>query len=201
MLPGLGGDRSSMEPFADYCRGRLVGSQVFTIEGPINFHTDTDRMLGWFDPPNDQERSLDGPDRPKLNGITKSVAFIHGEIRRLVNQGNDTKSIHLLGHSQGGAIAMAAGLTFPERLGSVCTIAGYLALIPEMSLLATGTKYFLHHSERDDNVSVRWARYAQDFIRGIGEPCELTCWNIDRNPHWIHADQLDSVCTAISDAE
>ena len=96
---------------------------------------------------------------------------------------------------------MAAGLTFPERLGSVCTIAGYLALIPEMSLLATGTKYFLHHSERDDNVSVRWARYAQDFIRGIGEPCELTCWDIDRNPHWIHADQLDSVCTAISDAE
>jgi len=199
MLHGLGGDKNSMSPQGDYCARRLSSAQFVAIDGPMNLGTDNDHLLGWFVPPNDSERSLDGSDRPKLEGIAKSVTFIHNEIRELIDKGIQANSIHLLGHSQGGAIAIAAGLTFPQRLGSVCTIAGYLALVPEMSVLATGTQYFLHHSEHDRNVSVRWAHYAQKFIRKNGEPCELRCWDIERNAHSMHTAQLDSICAAISD--
>jgi hypothetical protein len=45
----------------------------------------------------------------------------------------------------------------------------------------TGTKYFLHHSQYDRNVTVRWAHCAQAFVRSVGEVCELRCWDIDRN--------------------
>jgi phospholipase/carboxylesterase len=200
MFHGLGGDKNSMAPVGDYCASRLRASQLISVEGPMNLGTDSDLMLGWFVPPGDEERSLDGPCRPKLEGIAASVALVHKEIRNLVDKGAESKSIHLLGHSQGGAIAITAGLTYPERLGSVSSIAGYLALVPELSVLATGTQYFLHHSEHDSNVSVRWAHYAQKFIRKNREPCELKCWDIDRDPHSIHTDQLDSICAAIADA-
>ncbi len=198
MFHGLGGDQHSMDSISRFCSRRLTGAQFSAIEAPINLGSRTEPELGWFVPPSDDQRSLQGAKRPEFEGIVESVALIHQAIDQCVDRGIESTSIHLLGHSQGGAIAIASGLTYPERLGSVCTIAGYLALGPAMTVRGTGTKYFLHHSNHDDNVSVRWAHYAENFIKKIGEPCELECWDIDLNPHWVHVDQLEKICTAIS---
>ena len=169
-----------MKPYARYCGDKLKRACFQIVEAPLNFGTSINPLLGWFDPPRDSGRSLDGPNRPKLEGISESIEWVHRRIHDLIDDGSETKDIHLFGHSQGGAIALAAGLTFPLRLGSVCTIAGYLALTPEMAPLSTGTHYFLQHAEQDDNVSVRWAHYADTFIRRIGEPCEVKCWRIEQ---------------------
>ncbi len=62
----------------------------------------------------------------------------------------------------------------------------------------TGTKYYLHHSRHDRNVTVRWAHYAQAFVKSVGEVCERRCWDIDRNPHSIHLEQLDAICSELA---
>ena len=198
MLHGLGGDQHTMIPIGDYCGRRLSNTRFIAIEAPMNFGSDQAPMLGWLVAPDDDKRALDGPNPPKLDGLTESVKLVHDRIRDLVDQGEDPHNIHLLGHSQGGATALAAGLTFPMTLGSVCTIAGYLALTPAMRPVATGTKYYLHHSRHDRNVTVRWAHYAQAFVKSVGEVCELRCWDIDRNPHSIHLEQLEAICSELA---
>ncbi len=132
MFHGLGGDRHSMAPFGEYCAGHLPNTRFLTVEGPINLGDRHRPCLGWFEPPNDNDRACDGPQPPDFNGLNHSLVTVHKAIDQLVDDGADPQTIHLLGHSQGGAIALAAGLTYPAKLGSVCTIAAYLALTPEM---------------------------------------------------------------------
>ncbi len=198
MLHGLGGDRHTMLSVGDHCRRHLSKTKFIAIEAPKNLGSEQAPLLGWFVAPDDDNRALEGPNPPKLDGLADSVAMVHERVRDLIDQGEDPHNIHLLGHSQGAATALAAGLTFPTRLGSVCTIAGYLALTPAMRPIANGTKYFIHHSQQDCNVSVRWAHYLQSFVRSVGEFCELRCWDIDRNPHSIHVNQLDAICSEIA---
>jgi phospholipase/carboxylesterase len=188
-----------MVPIGQYCLQILEETRFVSLEGPVKLGTAAIPMLGWFEPPNDAERALEGPNRPKLKGLPSSLAAVHQTIDCLIREGTEPGDIHLLGHSQGGAMAIATGLTYPRRLGSVCAVAGYLALTPPMQPTVTGTRYFLHHSNHDDNVSVRWAYYARDFIEKLGEPCELRCWEIERDPHSIHACQLKLICDAIRD--
>ena len=201
MFHGLGGDQNTMLPIGDYCARHLANTKFLAIEGPINLGDKYSPLLGWFEPPDDNNRALDGPNPPELNGLQDSLALVHKTIRELVDRGADPETIHLLGHSQGGAIALSTGLTYPTKLGSVCTIAGYLALTPAMRPQATDTTYFLHHSEHDDNVGVQWAHYAKSFLENTGASCKVHCWDIKRDPHSIHVEQLDAICTTIADAE
>jgi len=200
MFHGLGGDRNSMLPIGRYCSARLPATQFLRIEGPIDLGDRLRPCLGWFEPPNDNDRALDGPHPPKLNGLRRSLASVHDSIDQLIHEGANPQTIHLLGHSQGGAIALAAGLTYPSKLGSVCTIAAYLALTPDMAPVATGTRFFLHHSEHDDNVGFRWAGYARSFVERTGNVCVVRSWDIRVNPHSVHAQQLDEICKTISEA-
>ncbi len=195
---GLGGDRRAMLPIVDYCSRLLEDTEFRVVEGPFNHGTALSPVLGWFTPPGNKNRALEGENWPALNGLEESLAVVHKTIDDLVAAGMDPQAIHLLGHSQGGAMAIAAGLMYPARLGSVCTIAGYLALTRDLRPVTTGTPYFLHHAEQDDNVGVRWAHYAQRFVEGIGESCEVRCWDIPRDPHSIHAEQLDAICATIA---
>lgn len=199
LLHGLGGNESTMVPIGEYCTQILERTRFVSLEGHINFGTREIPMPGWFEPPSDDNRALEGPSRPELTGLPSSLAAVHETINLLIREGADPGDIHLLGHSQGGAMAITAGLTYPRRLGSVCTIAGYLALTPQMKPAVTGTRYFLHHSNHDNNVGLHWAHYARDFIQRFGEPCQLRCWDIDCDPHSIHSCQLKSICDAIRD--
>ncbi len=200
MFHGLGGDRNTMVPIGVYCSRYLHDTRFLSIEGPINLGSPFSPCLGWFDPPRDKDRALEDPHWPAFNGLEQSLALVHETIGDLVNQGIDPLAIHLLGHSQGGAIALTAGLTYPKKLGSVCTIAAYLALTRDMQPSATGTKYYLHHSKHDNNVRFRWANYAKSFVENCGNSCTVHPWDIRDNPHSIHPQQLDAICATIADA-
>lgn len=186
-----------MEPAAAYCSERLPNTRFVCCEGTVKL--DGHGALGWFEPPADDDRGLDGPNPPMLNGLSASVLNVHSQMSQLLEEPIDPSDLHLLGHSQGGAIALAAGLTYSQTIGSVCTIAGYLALTPEMVPAETKTTFHLHHSNDDDNVTVRWAYYARERIQKWGHPCTLRCWDVDLNPHGIHPCQLDAICKAIDE--
>ncbi len=201
MFHGLGGDRNTMLPIGAYCSQRLSQTRFLPIEAPIDLGGDIRPCLGWFEPPDDSDRAFDGLNPPRFAGLKRSLALVHATIDELVNKGVDPSTIHLFGHSQGGAIALAAALTYPTTLGSVSTIAGYLALTSDLSTRPNGTRFFLHHSNHDDNVSVRWADYAKSFVARSGSPCVVRRWDIKPNAHGIHPEQLDAVCSTIADAQ
>lgn len=156
-----------MNPIHEYCGRRLDETNFLAVEGPFDLGSPGSPCLGWFEPPG-ENRFVDGPDPPRLNGIGQSVDLVHHTIDALADRGVEPKQIHLLGHSQGGAIAIASALTYPESLGGVYSIAGYLAFTPDMKLLGTGTPYYLHHSAYDDKVDYKWAVYAKAFLEKQG---------------------------------
>lgn len=193
---GLGGDRRTMSPIHEYCGDRLDETTFLAVEGPLDLGAPDSPCLGWFEPPG-ENRFVAGPDPPRLSGIRQSVALVHRTMDALADRGVASTQIHLLGHSQGGAIAIVSALTYPEPLGGVHSIAGYLAFTPEMKLLGSDTPYYLHHSRYDDNVHCKWSAYAQNFLASQGRLCVLRQWEIDVQPHAIHPQQLDAICAQI----
>ena len=58
--------------------------------------------------------------------IVDSVLSIHCLIKKEVQNGIPPERIVLAGLSQGGGMALWAGLTFPGRLGGICALASRL---------------------------------------------------------------------------
>jgi len=197
MFHGLGGDQNTMVPVGEYCSNHLPDTEFLCIPATINLADRKPPLLGWFEPPSDDDRAFDSSQRAQLEGITQSVKLIHAEIDRIIDQGHPSTSIHLLGHSQGGAIAIAAAMTYRVRLGSVHTIAGYIALPRSMEVRTHDSPFRLHHSDHDENVTPRWAEYAKWLLEKHAFRCTLRRWNLQHNPHGIHLQQLDAICEDI----
>lgn len=64
------------------------------------------------------------PDRP-VKGLDKAVQFIHGELDDLVEEAGSSERIILGGFSQGGVVALLAGLTYPKRLAGIVSVSGW----------------------------------------------------------------------------
>jgi len=199
LLHGLGGDRHSLTELARYFKQRVPFSEAQILQGPINFGTTTQPSYGWFIPPSNNRRALDDPQRNKPEGLRESISLIHDQISKLVTNGARSDKIFLFGHSQGGAAAIAAGLTYNRTLGGVLTIAGYLSLDDSTPVAENSTKYRLHHSLHDRNVKVEWSHYARNYILENGGDCEVTQWDIRDDAHGIHMEQVDKICDAIRD--
>ncbi len=147
-------------------------------------------LSAWFDPPSDQNRTLPDSGEDKFLKLLESVSNVHRLLDDLIDEGKAPRDIYLFGHSQGGALALAAGLTYPISIGGVATISAYLALTDAMKITNTQTPFFLQHSQFDDNVGVCWAEYAKQHIHESGNNCLLKIWDIPYYPHSIHPEQL-----------
>ena len=82
--------------------------------------------------------------------------------------GADPSRVYLLGHSQGGALALCVALTEPERIAGMVAMSG--RVIPEVLPMAAapermrGLRVFLAHGVDDPVVPVRHARAARDLL-------------------------------------
>lgn len=82
------------------------------------------RMPSWFDiavwP-----LGLSEPEGPQ--GIDESVQRVHGIIAEIESKGIPSHKILVGGFSQGGALSILAGLTYPRKLAGVASISGWCA--------------------------------------------------------------------------
>lgn len=82
------------------------------------------RMPSWFDiavwP-----LGLSEPEGPQ--GIDESVQRVHGIIAEIESNGIPSHKILVGGFSQGGALSILAGLTYPRKLAGVASISGWCA--------------------------------------------------------------------------
>jgi len=89
--------------------------------------------------------SLDSSGPEDEEGIRKAANMVHSLIAEEVAAGISTKRIILGGFSQGGALAMYSGLTFPEPLAGIIALSAWLPLhkkFPVVSMLCAYALYW-----------------------------------------------------------
>ena len=131
---------------------------------------------------------------PDERGIRESQAAVERLIARERERGIDTARIVLAGFSQGGAIALQAGLRYRERLGAIVALSSYLALEDSLDAEAAAankpTPIFMAHGTQDPIVPLQLAEASQRALRMRGYDVEWHTWPM---PHSVCAEEVEAL--------
>jgi phospholipase/carboxylesterase len=131
---------------------------------------------------------------PDERGIRESQAAIEQLIRREAGRGVPSQRIVLAGFSQGGAIALQAGLRHASPLAGILALSTYLTL--EESLDAEGsaanraTPILMGHGTQDPVVPLQLAERSRDALKRRGYAIEWETWPM---PHSVCAEEVDLI--------
>lgn len=129
------------------------------------------RMPGWYDITdidNLADRSEDE------TGILRSQKVFHTLIADEVSAGIPTERIILGGFSQGGAMALLAGVTNPTKLGGIFGLSCYLLMKDKLKDMAgvepvnQATPIFMGHGEADPLVKCQWGQATAEKLKSWG---------------------------------
>ena len=122
------------------------------------------RMRAWYD-----IRTLTAEGRTDEAGIRESVALLGRYIAAERAAGIESSRIIVAGFSQGGAVALHAGLRHPERLGGILALSTYLplqaALAAELSAANRATPILMCHGQFDPVLPMALGVLARDWLR------------------------------------
>lgn len=147
-------------------------------------------MRGWYD-----INSLDfGSREQDIKGIQESAQQVASLIDNEINKGIAASNIILAGFSQGGAIALYAGLTGEHTLGGILALSTYLP-IQEHTLAAlkqesSSTPIFMAHGLQDDVIHIQHAEQSRQLLEQHQLPLE---WHTYSIPHSISADEVSDI--------
>ncbi len=123
-------------------------------------------MRAWYDVAGFGARDQDEA------GIRRSAKWIDELIAREVDRGVPAGRVVLVGFSQGGAMALFAGLRYPESLAGVMCLSGYLllsdALEAEASDANRSVPIFQAHGTADPMVPLALGQGAREGLERAG---------------------------------
>lgn len=177
-LHGLGADGNDFVPLvpelvaADWPALRFIFPHApirpVTVNGGM-------RMRAWYD-----IKGLDIADKQDAEGIFASVAAVAALIARENARGVPTARIFLAGFSQGGAIALSAGLRHAEPLAGIIALSTYLPLaerVPaERSEANAAVPIFQGHGSLDPVVPLILGERSRNALRGLGYTVDWHAW-------------------------
>jgi len=141
-------------------------------------------MRAWYD-----IRSFTPEGRADASGLAQSVGRVSGYLRHEIARGVAASRIVLAGFSQGGAVALAAGLRFPEPLAGILALSSYLpfpqTLTAERSVANAEVRILMCHGRHDPVVHVTLGQEARDVLIGLNYTVE-----------WHEYPMQHEVCTA-----
>jgi phospholipase/carboxylesterase len=141
-------------------------------------------MRAWYD-----IRSFTPEGRADASGLAQSVGRVNGYLRHEIARGVAASRIVLAGFSQGGAVALAAGLRFPEPLAGILALSTYLpfpqTLPAERSVANADVRILMCHGRLDPVVHVMLGQEARDVLIGLNYTVE-----------WHEYPMQHEVCTA-----
>lgn len=147
------------------------------------------RMNSWFD-----LRTLDitGPeDEP---GIAAATQLVHSLIDSEVQAGIAHERIVLGGFSQGGALALYAGLTQPQRLGGIVGFSCWLPLhksFPAARLAPVATPVFQCHGDCDPVVPYKMGQMTASILKAFMTECTFSTYR--GMSHTSSPDEMDDL--------
>ncbi|HET7549407.1 MAG TPA: alpha/beta fold hydrolase [Usitatibacter sp.] len=128
---------------------------------------------------------------PDEEGIRESQAEVERLIARERDRGIESANIVLAGFSQGGAIALQAGLRHANRLGGIAALSTYLALEESLDAEASAanraTPIFMAHGSDDPIVPLALAEASAAALKRRGYEIEWHTWPM---AHAVCAEEI-----------
>lgn len=157
-----------------------------------------DRMNSWFDivtwVPGRKPIGLEEPDpAPGMDDFVKSV---HSMLEQIESQGVPAEKILIGGFSQGGSGAIAAGLTYPKKIGGIVSISGWCqyrkTLVGTMPSSNKSVPIMFCCGNRDDVIDIKLSRESKATLEeAVGE--NLTYMEANRAGHFQSPAEMDAI--------
>jgi phospholipase/carboxylesterase len=174
VLHGLGADGNDFVPFADEIDLRSKGDVRWIFPNAPTMPVTINGgyvMRAWYD--------VLGPDiarREDEAGLRRSASQVQALIDQERARGVPAHRIVLGGFSQGCAMSLLTGLRYPERLGGLIGMSGYLpladTLAAERSPANADLPIFLAHGHADPVIPFERAVASRDVLLSLGYPVE-----------------------------
>jgi phospholipase/carboxylesterase len=137
-------------------------------------------MRAWYD-----IRDADLNRRADLDGVRSSQAHVERLIARENGRGIPDERIVLGGFSQGGAVALYAGLRHPRRLAGLIALSTYLVepqrLLVEAASVNRGLPIFMAHGTQDPVVQYAWGESSRRSLEEGGWPVEWHAYAMEHS--------------------
>jgi phospholipase/carboxylesterase len=143
-------------------------------------------MRAWYD-----IHGFDLVSRQDEAGIRQSIAQVEALIAREQERGIPSEHILLAGFSQGGAIALAAGLRHPHKLAGIIALSTYLpiaeSLAGERSAANVAVPIFWGHGTLDPVVVLQRGLDSRAALDALGYNVE---WHTYPMPHSVSPEEI-----------
>jgi phospholipase/carboxylesterase len=194
-LHGLGADGHDFEPIVEeFDLDRLPATRFVFPHAPMRAVTVNGGyvMRAWYD-----IVSADFSARAEDEaGVRDSARKLEALIAREIERGIADENIVLAGFSQGGAIALHAGLRHAQRLAGILALSTYLPLADTLAGEAhpanRETPIFMAHGQADPVIPYRFGERSGETLRAQGWPVE---WRGYRADHTVTMDELRDIET------
>ena len=149
------------------------------------------RMRAWYDIRNFSADELGGGDRADSVGVLESIVQVEALVTREAERGIPAHRLILAGFSQGGAIALAAGLRRAEPLAGLVALSTYLPMAPQarddLQPQATRQPLFMAHGSQDPVVPPQAGEHSAQVLRELGFEVE---WHRYPMAHSVCAEEI-----------
>ena len=162
-LHGLGADGNDFAPLADEIALPVAVRYIFPHAPmmPVSINNGY-VMRAWYDI---SDAAIRGDDEDGVRASQQSVEVL---IAREKSRGVGAGRIVLAGFSQGGAIALQAGLHHGERLAGIMALSTYVPLADQLARAANpanrGVPIFMAHGTADPMIPFARAQASRDLL-------------------------------------
>lgn len=192
-LHGLGADGHDFEPIVPQLLiPATMPTRFIFPDAPVRAVTINGgyMMRAWYDIYEDI--SLDA--EQDAEGIKSSAAMLNLMVEQEVQRGIARERIILAGFSQGGAVALYAGLTGNEPLAGVMALSTYLPLHREITdsvvQPANIPSVFMAHGSYDPVIPISYAEQSMKQLRSLGLSVD---WNTYDMEHSLNAEEVFAI--------
>jgi len=191
-MHGLGADGNDFVPMIEQFK-QLKNQKVRFVfpHAPIRPVTVNGgmKMRAWYD-----IAELDLSRQEDMIGIKESEKRIHLLIEREESLSIASNKIVLAGFSQGGAMALYAGLRFPKPLAGIIALSCYLpspiSFAAERHSKNQNTPIFMAHGLFDPVVPLMLGQMSKDQLEGLGYPVD---WHSYSMPHSVLPEEIKDI--------
>ncbi|HEU0277511.1 MAG TPA: carboxylesterase [Rhodanobacteraceae bacterium] len=196
-LHGLGADGNDFAPLVPQLVRPAWPSVRFVFPHapvrPISLNNGLP-MRAWYD-----VAGFDLSQKQDEAGIRVSIAAVEALIAREAERGIVSRNLVLTGFSQGGAVALAAGLRHAERLAAIVALSTYLpiadATANELAPANAATQLFMGHGSFDPVVPIALGERSRDALRAWGYPVD---WHDYPMAHQVCPPEIDDLAAFLT---
>jgi phospholipase/carboxylesterase len=146
-------------------------------------------MPAWYD-----IREANFNARADLAGVRRSQGYLEALTGREERRGVAARRIVFAGFSQGGAVALYAGLRHPERLAGIVALSTYLVdapnLVSEAAPANRDVPIFMAHGTQDPVVQFAWGERSRQALVEGGWNVE---WHAYPMPHSAVLEEIVAI--------